>query len=184
MPLISSDSPLYFLTSVTKDRLPVFRTEAMKRILANALIEARSSAGIMVFAYVIMADHYHVITDSSRKPSDVLRYLNGISARRIINHLKENGYQSSLDKLRKEEGSREYRYSLWQHHSNTFIITSESKAIEKANYIHFNPVEEGMAESPADYAFSSFRYWANQSLLDDEPLKVDIEHLDWHNGRA
>lgn len=184
MPLVSSDSPLYFLTSVTKDRLPVFRTDIMKRILSEAFNEARNSSGILIFAYVIMLDHYHIITDSSRKPSDVLRYLNGISARRIINHLKESDHKSSLDKLRKDEGSREYKYSLWQHHSNTFFITSEAKMMEKANYIHFNPVEEGLAETPAEYAFSSFRYWANRPLIDDEPLEVDIKQLEWRKGGA
>jgi putative transposase len=184
MPLISSDSPLYFLTSVTKDRLPVFRTEVMKRVLANALNEARNSSGMMIFAYVIMADHYHIITDSSRKPSEAIRFLNGISARRIIDHLKENGHQNSLDKLRKDEGSRKYKYSLWQHHANTFFITSDAKATEKANYIHLNPVKEGLAETPKDYAFSSFRYWANRPLLEDEPLEVDVKHLKWRRDRA
>jgi REP element-mobilizing transposase RayT len=184
MPLISSDKPLYFLTSVTKDRLPVFRTDTLKRILSDAFIEARNSSGILIFAYVIMLDHYHIITDSSRKPSDVLRYLNGISARRVINHLKENGHESSLAKLRKDESAREYKYSLWQHHSNTFVITSESKAMEKANYIHLNPVEEGLVDAPTDYLFSSFRYWANRPLMEDEPLEVDIKHLDWRKDRA
>lgn len=49
----------------------------------------------MIFAYVIMLDHSHVLTDNGREMKDVLRYLNGISAKRIIDHLKDNGYQSS-----------------------------------------------------------------------------------------
>ena len=85
---ISKDNPFYYLTSVTNNRLPVFRTDKFKKIASNALDEARKSADILIFAYVIMPDHYHLITDSSRKPSEVLRYLNGITARRIINYLK------------------------------------------------------------------------------------------------
>jgi putative transposase len=183
MPRISYDNPFYFLTAVTHMRLEVFRTERLKSILTAAFDEARSSAGIEIFAYVVMANHYHVITDSSKKPSEVLRYLNGISARRVIDHLKENGHESSLAKLRKEESRKEYKYSLWEHHTNKFFIATEPKLIEKANYIHFNPVEEGLASAPGDYRFSSFRYWANKPLLEDEPLKVDVRDIGWKGIR-
>jgi len=38
---ISKDSPAYYLTSVAKDRLPVFRATAVKNIACSALDEAR-----------------------------------------------------------------------------------------------------------------------------------------------
>lgn len=56
----------------------------MKKIVADAFDEARASAGILIFAYVIMLDHTHLLTDNARKMGDVLRYLNGISAKRVI----------------------------------------------------------------------------------------------------
>ena len=75
-----------------------------------------------------MPEHYHIVTDNDRKPSEVVRFLNGISARRVIDYLKENNFTASLEKLRKgDEGRKEYKYSLWEHHSNTFLITSEFK---------------------------------------------------------
>ncbi len=92
---ISKDNPFYYLTSVANKRLPVFRTDKIKEIVANALDEARKSGGILIFAYVLMLDHYHLITDGSRKPSEVLRYTNGITARRTIYYLKENNFTSS-----------------------------------------------------------------------------------------
>jgi REP element-mobilizing transposase RayT len=122
---ISKDNPCYYLTSVTNKRLPVFRTDKLKEIPANALDEARKSAEIYIFAYVIMPDHYHIITDSSRKVSEVSRYINGITARRVINYLKENDYTTSLDKLRQETKRRNYKHSLWEHHPNAFSITNE-----------------------------------------------------------
>jgi len=41
---ISRDTPCYYLTSVAKDRLPVFQTDVIKQIVCNALDEARASA--------------------------------------------------------------------------------------------------------------------------------------------
>jgi REP element-mobilizing transposase RayT len=66
---ISHDSPCYYLTSVAKDRLPIFRTDKIKAITCAALDEARESGKFSLYAYVIMPDHLHVITNSFLSPS-------------------------------------------------------------------------------------------------------------------
>lgn len=58
---ISPNSPAYYLTSVAKDRLPVFRSEKIKTIASQALDEARNSGGFLILAYVIMPDHIHLV---------------------------------------------------------------------------------------------------------------------------
>jgi REP element-mobilizing transposase RayT len=63
---------------VTKDRLPIFRTDDIKTIACKAIDEARVSGRVALFAYVLMWDHIHWITDAMRKPSDILRYVDGI----------------------------------------------------------------------------------------------------------
>jgi REP element-mobilizing transposase RayT len=73
MTTISRDSSCLSITSVAHDRLPAFRTDAVKNIVCGALDEARRSGGFVIFAYVIMPDHLHVITDGALKPSDTLR---------------------------------------------------------------------------------------------------------------
>ncbi len=137
---ISKDSPVLYLTSVTNSRLPVFRTSRPKELLCEALDEARTSASFLVFAYVIMTDHLHALIGSKRKPSEVARYINGISSWRVINYLREAGYESSLQKLRHATGVRAHKYSLWDHHPNLKLVTTENGLMEKANYIHQNPV--------------------------------------------
>ena len=126
---ISPGSPAYYLTSVTKVRLPVFRIDKIKTVVSNALNEARESGGFLIFAYVIMPDHLHLVTDSSKKPEEILRYVNGIVARRVINFLKENGYTSSLEKLRHEDYRRGHRYSLWDH-------PSEYSPVDEREHVH------------------------------------------------
>ncbi|MEO8573255.1 MAG: transposase [Pyrinomonadaceae bacterium] len=174
---ISIDTPGYFFTSVAHDRLSIFRTDTLKKILADAFDEARRSAGFLIFAYVIMPDHYHILTDSKREPSDTLRYLNGISAKRILDHLKANAI-SALEKLKMFEKKRGYKYSVWEHHADTFLVTSESTFRQKVNYIHENPVKAGLVEHPDDYLYSSSRIW-NRQPLDGEPLRMDIDRIDW-----
>jgi len=105
----SPDTPAYYLTSVTKDRLAVFRREELKAIACNALNEARKSCGFLIFAYVIMPDHLHVITDSEKKSRVLLRFINGIIGRRVIDFLKQRNYSASLKKLRRQEERRGHK---------------------------------------------------------------------------
>lgn len=129
---VSKDSPIYYVTSVTHNRLPVFKTPRLSELLCEALKEARQSAQLLLLAYVIMPDHFHALIGSGRKPSEVLCYLNGISAHRIIGFLREFGFESSLQKLRQPGGAREHKYSLWDHHPNVKLITTENLVMEKA----------------------------------------------------
>jgi len=47
---ISKDSPVYYLTSVANNRLPVFQTARLKNLVCEALTEARTSASLLIFA--------------------------------------------------------------------------------------------------------------------------------------
>lgn len=176
---ISKDSPVHYVTSVTNDRLPVFQTAKLKDVMCGALDEARTSASLLLFAYVIMLDHLHALVGSQSKPSAVLRYINGIAGRRIINFLKESGHDVSLTKLRHSRGPREYKYSVWDHHPNVKLVTTENGLIEKANYIHQNPVRAGLVERAEDYRWSSIRCWQRKPL-EDEPLLMDLHQIAWH----
>ena len=155
MPTISRDTPGLYLTTVAKDRLPVFRSERIKAVACAALGEARHSGGFSLFAYVIMPDHLHLITGSERRPSETLRFINGIISRRVIDYLKAGHHQSSLEKLRQEDKARGYKHSLWDHHSNVLHLTSEGMFMQKVNYIHQNPVRAGLVERAEDYRWSS-----------------------------
>ena len=178
MHTISRDTPALYLTSVAKDRLPVFQTDTIKLIACAALDEARASGGFSVYAYVIMPDHLHAITSTNLKPSKILQYINGIISRRVIDHLKGHGHNSSLPKLQRESGVRSHKYSLWEHHSNALPILSENTFMQKVNYIHQNPVRAGLVERAEDYRWSSTRIW-KRSPLEDEPLRVDLDQIAW-----
>lgn len=175
---VSRDNPAYFLTSVTHKRLPIFQTDKVKDVVCKSLNEARSSAGLLIFAYVIMPDHMHLLTDSVRSIPDVLRYTNGIIAKRLISYLRENEYLSSLEKLRRQEGDRNHKHSLFEHHPNALRVTSEESLMQKVNYIHLNPVRDGLVKLPAEYRYSSARLWMGRAI-DDEPLMPDHKKIWW-----
>ncbi len=180
--VISQDSPVLYIIVVTKDRLPVFRRDEMKEVLCRAMDEARKSAGFLLFEYVVMLDHMHLLTSRPSTTSDVLRVLKGITARRIIDYLKDNNHLKSLEKLAHQKRDRNYKYSLWQTERNVLPIFSEAMFMEKLNYIHLNPVRGGLSERPEDYRWSSARIWRS-CPLEDEPLLVDKELIRWRRSR-
>jgi len=181
MQVISRDSPCYYLTSVTRNRLPVFRSDEIKLITCAALDEARRSGGFALYAYVIMLDHLHIITDSVLKPSQTLQFINGIASRRIIGYLKEHNYESSLKKLRHQTRARQYNHSLWDHHPDARLLLTEEMLMQRVHYTHQNPVRAGLVEKPKDYRWSSIRCWTG-NVLEDEPLRMDLDRIRWRSG--
>ncbi len=117
---------------VTKNRLPIFKTDQMEAVLCRALDEVRKSEGFLLFAYVIMIDHIG---------------------------------------------------SLWQTEKNVLPIFSEGMFMEKVNYIHQNPVRAGLVDHATDYRWSSARIWQG-GPLEDEPLLVDKDLINWRPGRS
>ena len=109
--------------------------------------------------------------------SDALRLLNGVAARRIIQYLKENGFERSLFKLRGETRERNHKHSVWQHHPDSLDIFGEDTFRQKVEYIHQNPVRAGLVDDPLEYRFSSARLWAGCEA--DEPLLTDHLEIDW-----
>ena len=178
---ISKDNPCLFITAVAHSRLPVFRSDTIKSVTCKAIDEARTSCGFLLFAYVIMPDHFHVITDRPREPSRVLQFIKGIVSRRVLGYLKEMKYEASLKKLEHHHWKRNHRYSLWQHDSDVFSIVSEATFMQKVNYVHQNPVRAGLVERAQDYCWSSSRFWSN-CPSEDEPLRVDIDKIIWRRS--
>ena len=125
-----------------------------------------------------MADHLHIITSGARKPSDTLRFIKGVASRRIIQHLKEDGFHTSLEKLRGAKKADRHEYTLWERHSNVMLLTAESTFMERVHYLHQNPVRAGLVERAEGYRWSSVRFW-KRGVIEDEPSKIDLEKIMW-----
>jgi len=179
--LISQDSPVLYITLVTNKRLPVFRTSEIAALVCKGIDEARSTLRFLLFAYVVMLDHIHLLTSKPTTTSDILREVKSKTARRVIDYLKANNFQKSLAKIEHKQGERNYRYSLWQREKNVLPLFSERVFMEKLNYIHENPVRAGLVKSATEYPWSSARIWAG-CQSEDEPLSIDKDLIYWRRS--
>jgi putative transposase len=61
-------------------------------------------------------------------------------------------------------------YRVWQRRFYDFNVWSEEKRLEKLDYMHGNPVKRGLVKSPADWPWSSWRFY---HLNDTSALAMD-----------
>jgi hypothetical protein len=60
------------------------------------------------------------------------------------------------------------KYQFWRHDNRPIELWSNKVIDEKINYIHNNPVEEGLVFRPEDYLYSSAADYAGEKgILDD-----------------
>ncbi len=175
---ISKDSPAFYLTSVTHKRLPIFRTPAIAQLTCDAIAEARTKYNFLIFAFVIMLDHIHLVTDSTLKSTEILRFVNGRVGRRVIDHLKNSGHAESLEKLRISDRSDGSKYTIWQRHPDVRLLWNEQMLWQRIQYTHLNPVRAGLIDHPNEWKWSSARIWHGRRA-EEEPLEVDKNKLEW-----
>jgi REP-associated tyrosine transposase len=88
-------------------------------------------------AWVIMANHVHVLLRPKVDPSRLLRSLKGFTAREANQLLGRTGA------------------SFWQHESYDHWVRDETEWGRIAAYIEANPVKAGLVARPEDYEWSS-----------------------------
>lgn len=59
-------------------------------------------------------------------------------------------------------------YQFWRHDNRPIELWSNSVIIQKIDYIHNNPVEEGYVSNPEDYVYSSAKdYCGEKGVLEN-----------------
>ena len=171
---------VYFITKILHQRIPVFSlSEKYSLIVIDNLKFYREKFGFLLYGFVIMPEHYHIVIDTMEKYSimKIKEDMNKYISRVIIKDIKTR-HPKTLEKLQIEtpvrKGHRPHRYRLFQKGRYDFEIVTPSKLLEKLEYMHNNPLRAGLVEKPEDYLFSSARnyVWGDDSLIKLDPLPI------------
>jgi putative transposase len=105
-----------------------------------ALERVRRSLGLRVYGYVVMPEHVHLLIGEppGATLAEALKSLKQGVSRRLIG---DAGH-------------------FWQKRYYDFNIRNYRQFVEKLRYIHRNPVQRGLCEHAEDWAWSSFRHYA------------------------
>jgi REP element-mobilizing transposase RayT len=177
MKLFKSNEPntFHYVTLVTYNRVPIFRSDHACQIFVDTLAEVRRRFPYKLVGYVIMPDHVHAIINRSvDKISDWLRRVRGNSARKILTWLREEQHLMSLKKLELSVAQkRHHTHAVWQKDPSVIDLWSPKFVRQKLNYLHLNPVRAGLCQHPAEWKWSSYR-----AYLPHQAGDVSIE-IDW-----
>ena len=151
----------HFVTFSCYKRLPYLNDDPSRTTFLQTLETLRARHRFQVFGYVLMPEHVHLLLSEppQTKLEDIFRALKTQTSK----HLK---------------GDRPH---YWHRRYHDFNVFTQPKFVEKLRYIHRNPVERGLTETPEDWPWSSYRHW-----FAGERAIVEIEsHWTWtHRERA
>lgn len=95
------------------------------------------------------------------------------TSNKLVNAIKANPHESRkewlLEKFRKaaEQSSNVKHKQFWRHDNKPIELWSNKVIDEKINYIHNNPVEEGLVRYPEEYVYSSAKdYRGEKGILE------------------
>ncbi|MBI5308711.1 MAG: transposase [Planctomycetes bacterium] len=77
---------LYFITTVTEDRVPIFSHEQNIRILFGAISEYSHRYAVKIHAFVVLPDHAHLLITPTTDTFTISHFMKGVkgkSAREI-----------------------------------------------------------------------------------------------------
>ena len=129
-----------------------------------------------------MTSHVHLVFRSAGeyKPEDLLGDIKRFTNRKIIQAIIENPKESRkewlLEQFKKaaEQSSNVNKYQFWRHDNKPIELWSNKVIAEKINYIHYNPVEEGLVYRPEDYVYSSARDYSGEKGLLNNVIVLDL----------
>jgi putative transposase len=141
----------HFITSSCYHRQPFLASAPRHDLFLHILEEVREKYQFVVWGYVVMPEHFHLLISEPRKRNlavamQVLKQRVSFRCRRK----KKTAGQMAL-------WQAELPRAFWQKRSYDFNVFTQRKHAEKLDYMHNNPVKRGLVESPELWRWSSFR---------------------------
>ena len=181
---IIEQDKLHFLTLRVINWIDIFTNKLYKDIIIDNLTYCRNKKGLEIYGYVIMSNHIHLLAKASNgNLSDVLRDFKSYSCKVIIKNISETNESRKKWLLNHFEFAARYRstnlnYQLWTHENHAEIIYSNKFIAQKLDYIHNNPVKQGIVVYPEDYLYSSARNYSGlPSVIDIDLLTIPVKTI-------
>ncbi len=148
---VISTTDIYHVMARGNGKQEIFLDETDNRYFLKLLIEAKNANEAQIYAYCLMGNHYHLLIKCKALPEfckevnqTYAHYFN--AKNRTVGHVFQSRYKS-------------------------FPVDNGDYLLCALRYIHRNPVKAGMAESPLDYFWSSYKdYLSGEGLTSTYPI--------------
>ncbi|TLX72121.1 transposase [Labilibacter sediminis] len=172
---IKEQDGVYYLTLQIVEWVDLFSRINYRDIVIENLRYCQQNKGLVLYAYVIMSNHIHMIVQAENNDlSNIIRDFKSYTSKCILKQIVE-GTESrrewllSIFKNAAKKHKRNSHYQVFTHENHAIHLYSDKFIDQKLEYIHDNPVRAGIVKEPEGYIYSSA---SNYAL---EPALLDIE---------
>ena len=174
---IKAENELHFLTFTINDWIDIFSNKNFKDIIIENLTYCRKEKGLLVYAFVIMSNHIHLIARAKDgfKLSGIVRGFKKYTSKKLFDSLKKSNdprrkWMMDLFIKSGEKNPNNIYIQLWQQHNHPIELFSNKVIDQKMGYIHNNPVKAGIVIKPEDYLYSSARNYSELGVV----MEIDL----------
>lgn len=152
---IKDQGAIYFVTFTVHQWVDVFTRTLYRDIILESLRYCQEAKGLKIFDWVVMSNHIHLIVSSQAENlSDIIRDFKKFTSKKIVQAIEVNPHESRKEWLLLAL-KIENRIWFWEEGYHGVEISSIEMYESKVNYIHLNPVRNGLVENAEDYLWSS-----------------------------
>jgi putative transposase len=151
---------MFFFTVVTYQRRKLLLRAPVLAALRESFAEIRSLDPFTLIAWVILPDHIHCIWKLREDDCEFGCKWGRIKAGVTRRVLKATPYipDTAISRNKRGEGPVWHR-RFWEHR-----IRDERDLQTHLDYIHYNPVKHGLADTAREWRFSSFHTYVERGV--------------------
>jgi REP element-mobilizing transposase RayT len=184
----------HYLTYTVTEWVDVFTRPIYKDAVIESFKYCQENKGLILFGYVIMSNHVHLIIQSKTgQLSDLIRDMKRHIASSVL-MLIQTETESRRDWMLKRfefaanGSSKNEEFKFWRDGNHPEEIYSSNFFWSKLNYIHLNPVRQKIVSRASHFIYcSASNYVENKGLVDIEfvspphvfvnnkPINIDYE---------
>ena len=151
--------PQFFTATILKWQ-PLLSDDAYKDIIIQSLLYLKNQGSIVVYAFVIMPNHIHMIwqIQDGYKQAHVQQRLMKFTAQQFKFKLADSN-DPHLASFR--VGAKDREYQFWERNALSIDLWTPDVFTQKLDYIHNNPLQDKwkLSEYPEDYKYSSAGFY-------------------------
>jgi len=150
---------IYFYTVAITDWIPLLKTEKFKFIVLNSLIHLIEKKKLIVYGFVIMPNHIHIIWELTEKNGKEMPHASFMkfTGHAFLEELRQAN-DPLLYKFKTDRNSRNHQF--WQRNGLPIMLYDRKIIEQKLDYIHYNPLQEHWNFN--DYFFSSCSFYEQE----------------------
>ncbi len=135
---IEMQDGLYHITSRGNEGKAIFLERGDRLKFLEILADYHERFGILIHAYVLMDNHYHLILGTPR--GNLLKVMHGLNS----------AYTGYFNRKYNRKGH------LFQGRYKGILVEKEAYLLPLSRYIHLNPFRAGLVKKPEQYEWSSY----------------------------